>query len=66
MPFSFPRKEKRFQAGRAELSSPAVAFRNSCIPANSDMVAYCNSTYQNMLKLNLLAVSLSTQAVCKI
>ena len=66
LPFSFLHKEKLFQAGKAELSSQAMAFRNSCIPANSNMGAYRNSACQNMLKLNLLAVSLSTKAVFKI
>lgn len=52
---------QRFQAVRAELSSRAVAFTNSRIPANSDMAAYHNSTHENMLKLRFLAVSLSTK-----
>lgn len=46
LPFSFLHKGKLFRAGEAELSSQAMAFRDSCIPENSNMVAYHNSAYQ--------------------
>lgn len=65
LPDSFLQEEKIFQVRKAELSSQAMAFKNLHISANPSMIIYHNSAYQNMLKLKLLTLSLSTKPVFK-